>query len=69
MRRSAGGAERDAKEAEIRAEVERFRAQAIEAGGLYIIGTSGTKAAASIISCVAAPAARAIPDARNSSFR
>ncbi|WP_026607756.1 preprotein translocase subunit SecA [Methylocapsa acidiphila] len=33
------GPEREAKEAEIRAEVERFRAQAIEAGGLYIIGT------------------------------
>ena len=33
------GPERDAKEAEIRAEVERFRAKAIEAGGLYIIGT------------------------------
>lgn len=31
--------EREAKEAEIRAEVERFRAQAIAAGGLYIIGT------------------------------
>src|SRR5207302_2126892 len=33
------GAERDAKEAEIRAEVEKFRAKAIAAGGLYIIGT------------------------------
>ncbi len=33
------GPEREAKEAEIRADVERFRAQAVEAGGLYIIGT------------------------------
>jgi preprotein translocase subunit SecA len=33
------GPEREAKEAEIRAEVERFRAKAIAAGGLYIIGT------------------------------
>jgi preprotein translocase subunit SecA len=33
------GPERDAKEAEIRAEIERFKAQAIAAGGLYIIGT------------------------------
>nr|WP_036263679.1 preprotein translocase subunit SecA [Methylocapsa aurea] len=33
------GPERDQKEAEIRAEVERFKAQAIAAGGLYIIGT------------------------------
>jgi preprotein translocase subunit SecA len=33
------GPERDAKEAEIRAEVESFRGKAIEAGGLYIIGT------------------------------
>ncbi len=33
------GPERDAKEAEIRAEVARFRERAIEAGGLYIIGT------------------------------
>jgi preprotein translocase subunit SecA len=35
----AQGPDREAKEAEIRAEVERFRAKAIEAGGLYIIGT------------------------------
>ena len=33
------GPEREAKEGEIRAEVERFRAKAISAGGLYIIGT------------------------------
>jgi len=33
------GPEREEKEAAIRAEVERFRTQAIEAGGLYIIGT------------------------------
>jgi len=33
------GPEREAKEAEIRAEVDRFREQAIAAGGLYIIGT------------------------------
>jgi preprotein translocase subunit SecA len=33
------GAERDAKEAEIRAEVASFKEKAIEAGGLYIIGT------------------------------
>jgi preprotein translocase subunit SecA len=33
------GPERDAKEAEIRAEVESFKAKAIAAGGLYIIGT------------------------------
>jgi len=33
------GPEREAKEAEIRAEVERFKEQAIAAGGLYIIGT------------------------------
>ena len=33
------GPERDAKEAEIRAEVERFREQAKLAGGLYIVGT------------------------------
>ncbi|WP_034991805.1 preprotein translocase subunit SecA [Beijerinckia mobilis] len=33
------GPEREAKEAEIRAEVERFKEQAITAGGLYIIGT------------------------------
>ncbi len=33
------GPERDAKEAEIRAEVADFRQRAIEAGGLYIIGT------------------------------
>jgi preprotein translocase subunit SecA len=33
------GPERDAKEAEIRAEVEDFKAKAIAAGGLYIIGT------------------------------
>ncbi len=31
--------ERDAKEAEIRAEVEQFREQAKAAGGLYIVGT------------------------------
>ena len=33
------GAERDAKEAEIRAEVASFKEKALEAGGLYIIGT------------------------------
>ncbi len=33
------GPERDAKEAEIRAEVEDFKGKAIAAGGLYIIGT------------------------------
>ncbi|WP_395665222.1 preprotein translocase subunit SecA [Methylocella sp.] len=33
------GPGRDAREAQIRAEVEGFKAQAIEAGGLYIIGT------------------------------
>ncbi len=33
------GAEREAKEAEVRAEVARFKEQAIAAGGLYIIGT------------------------------
>ena len=33
------GPEREAKEAEIRAEVEGFREKAIAAGGLYIIGT------------------------------
>lgn len=33
------GPEREAKEAEIRAEVEAFREKAIAAGGLYIIGT------------------------------
>ncbi len=33
------GAEREAKEIEIRAEVETFREKAIAAGGLYIIGT------------------------------
>ena len=33
------GPEREAKEAEIRAEVERFREQAKAAGGLYIVGT------------------------------
>ncbi|MGA2636638.1 preprotein translocase subunit SecA [Methylocella sp.] len=33
------GPEREAKEAEIRAEVEDFKAKAIAAGGLYIIGT------------------------------
>jgi preprotein translocase subunit SecA len=33
------GAERDAKEAEIRAEVADFKDKALEAGGLYIIGT------------------------------
>jgi preprotein translocase subunit SecA len=33
------GPERDAKEAEIRAEVDAFKAKAIAAGGLYIIGT------------------------------
>ncbi|HET6377531.1 MAG TPA: preprotein translocase subunit SecA [Methylocella sp.] len=33
------GPEREAKAAEIRAEVEAFRAKAIAAGGLYIIGT------------------------------
>ncbi|ACB96814.1 preprotein translocase subunit SecA [Beijerinckia indica] len=33
------GPDRDAKEAEIRAEVDSFRDQAIAAGGLYIIGT------------------------------
>ena len=33
------GPERDAKEAEIRAEVARFHERAIAAGGLYIIGT------------------------------
>jgi preprotein translocase subunit SecA len=33
------GAARDAKEAEIRAEVARFKEQALAAGGLYIIGT------------------------------
>ena len=35
----AAGAERDAKEAEIRAEIARFKEKAIAAGGLYIIGT------------------------------
>jgi preprotein translocase subunit SecA len=33
------GPERDAKETEIRAEVARFRTQALNAGGLYIVGT------------------------------
>ena len=33
------GPQRDAKEAEIRAEVEMFKQQAIAAGGLYIVGT------------------------------
>jgi len=33
------GPEREAKEAEIRADVERFREQAKAAGGLYIVGT------------------------------
>jgi len=33
------GAAREAKEAEIRAEIARFKEQAIAAGGLYIIGT------------------------------
>jgi preprotein translocase subunit SecA len=33
------GSDRDAKEAEIRAEVARLRTQALEAGGLYIVGT------------------------------
>ena len=33
------GPERDAKEAEIRAEVASFKEKALEAGGLYIIGT------------------------------
>ena len=33
------GPERDAREAEIRAEVARFKEKAIAAGGLYIIGT------------------------------
>jgi preprotein translocase subunit SecA len=33
------GPEREAREAEIRAEVENFKAKAIAAGGLYIIGT------------------------------
>ena len=33
------GEKRDAKEAEIRAEVEMFKQQAIAAGGLYIVGT------------------------------
>jgi preprotein translocase subunit SecA len=35
----AEGPERDAKEAEIRADVARFRELAVGAGGLYIIGT------------------------------
>ncbi len=35
----AEGPERDAKEAEIRTEVEALKAKAIAAGGLYIIGT------------------------------
>src|SRR6058998_2955310 len=33
------GSERDAKEAEIRAEVATFREKAVSAGGLYIVGT------------------------------
>jgi preprotein translocase subunit SecA len=33
------GPERDAKETEIRAEVAQLRAQALQAGGLYIVGT------------------------------
>ncbi len=33
------GPERDAKEAEIRAEVASFKEKALEAGGLYIVGT------------------------------
>ncbi|WP_374308525.1 preprotein translocase subunit SecA [Methylocella sp.] len=33
------GAEREAREAEIRAEVDAFKAKAIAAGGLYIVGT------------------------------
>jgi preprotein translocase subunit SecA len=33
------GPERDAKDAEIRAEVAQFRAKALQAGGLYIVGT------------------------------
>jgi preprotein translocase subunit SecA len=36
---TASQEERDAKEAEIRAEVEAFKQKAIEAGGLYIMGT------------------------------
>ena len=36
---AASQEERDAKEAAIRAEVEAFKQKAIEAGGLYIIGT------------------------------
>ena len=39
MRRPAAGPERDAKEAAIRAEIADFKARAIAAGGLYIIGT------------------------------
>ncbi len=35
----AEGPERDAKEAEIRADVARFRELAVAAGGLYIVGT------------------------------
>ncbi len=36
---SLQGAEQEAKEAEIRAEVAKFKEQAIAAGGLYIVGT------------------------------
>ncbi|GFO82187.1 MAG: hypothetical protein A49_18140 [Methyloceanibacter sp.] len=55
------------KRAEIEADVAEKKKQALEAGGLYVIGTERTKAAASTISCAAAPAVRAIRAPRASS--
>ena len=65
------GAERRPRrrEAAIRAEVARFKERALEAGGLYVLGTERHEAGASTTSCAAAPAARATPAARSSSCR
>ena len=56
------GAERDAKEAEIRAEVGELQgSKAIAPAASTSSAPSATRAAASTTSCAAAPAARAIP--------
>ena len=60
------GPERDAAIARIAEEIKELKQQSIAAGGLYVIAL---KAAVSITSCVAVPAARATRAALNSTCR
>jgi len=47
----------------------RLKEKAIQAGGMFVLAPSGTRAGASTISCAAVPAARAIPAIPSSFFR